>query len=102
MRESSEQAVDRPEERRPVPAARRAQTAQVPPQPMVTCSPSTITGTLRLPSLNPSIRFIPSGSFFTSKYSTGTFFLAKSSRAATVYGQPAFPKIRTPLSMGAS
>ncbi len=66
------------------PATCRAQTAQVPPQPMVTFPSSTTTGTLRLPSENSSIRFIPSRSFLTSTYSTGVFFLAKSSRAAVV------------------
>lgn len=70
---------------------RRTQTAQVPPQPIVTSSPSTMTGTSLLPLLASSIWAIPSASFRTSMYRTETFFLAYSSRAASVYGQPAFP-----------
>jgi len=63
-------------------AARHA--AQVPPNPIVTLSPSTITGTLRLPFEKVSIHSRSAGSFLTLMYRNGTLRLAKSSRAAVV------------------
>ena len=44
------------------PTGRGDQTPQVPPKPIVTCSPSTITGTARRPLLKPSMRCSPPGS----------------------------------------
>jgi hypothetical protein len=56
----------------------------VPPNPIVTFSPSTITGTCRRPFEKASIRSNASRVFLTLTYSNGTFRLAKSSRAACV------------------
>jgi len=53
-------------------ADRGRQTPQVPPKPMVTWLPSTITGTARRPLLNSSIRWSSAGFFFTLMYSNAT------------------------------
>jgi len=53
-------------------ADRGRQTPQVPPNPMVTWPPSTITGTARRPLLNSSIRWSSAGFFFTLMYSNAT------------------------------
>jgi hypothetical protein len=47
-----------------------AHTPQVPPKPIVTRSPSTITGTLRLPPEYWSMRWNADSSFWTLKYRT--------------------------------
>src|SRR5215471_852952 len=60
------------------------QTPQVPPKPMVTRPPSTMTGTRRCPELCLSILARPSESDFTSTYSIASPFSAKASRAAVV------------------
>ncbi len=65
-------------------ARRPRHTPQVPPNPIVTFSPSTITGTCRRPFEKASIRSNASRVFLTLTYSNGTFRLAKSSRAACV------------------
>jgi hypothetical protein len=44
------------------------QTPQVPPNPIVTLPPSTITGTWRLPRENSSMRVSAAASFLTLKY----------------------------------
>ena len=64
----------------------------LPSKPMVTASPSTMTGTLRAPFECFSMLSICLGSFTTLKYSTWRPSLAKASRAARVYGQASFPK----------
>ena len=51
---------------------RGCQTPQVPPNPIVTRSSSTITGTARRPLLYPSMRCRSAGFFLTLMYSNGT------------------------------
>ena len=70
-----------------------AYTPQVPPKPIVTLSPSTITGTSRRPFEKASMRSSAARSFFTSTYSNSARRLAWSSRAARVYGHVSFPKM---------
>lgn len=62
----------------------------LPLKPIVTFSPSTITGTLRIPSEYFSIMLNFSGSDNTFMYST-SFLFAKAARAASVKGQLFFP-----------
>jgi hypothetical protein len=62
---------------------------------MVTLPPSSITGTARRPPESWSISGILESSFRTLTYSTSYPRFANASRAAVVYGQVSFPKIRT-------
>ncbi len=68
------------------------QTPQLPPYPMDTLSPSTITGTFRSPPECLSISFSLASSFLTSKYSAS---FPKAEMAFSVKGQPALPYIMT-------
>jgi hypothetical protein len=68
-------------------------TPHVPPKPIVTFSPSTITGTSLCPFENLNISFIASAFFKTFSYTKGILRLAKSSRAAIVCGHVSLPKM---------
>ncbi len=79
--------------RRPCSDRSARYTPQVPPKPMVTLSPSAITGTSRRPLVSSSIRSSPARSFLTLTYSNSMRRLAWSSRAADVYGHVSLPKM---------
>jgi hypothetical protein len=67
-------------------------TPQLPPSnPIVTFTPSTMTGTLRTPRECFSMVYREASSVATLKYFTGRFSLANAARAARVYGQASFP-----------
>jgi len=62
---------------------------------MVTFPASRMTGTLRRPFVRASISSRRARSFCTLWYWTSYCLSAKASRAAVVYGQESFPKMRT-------
>lgn len=68
-------------------------TLQVPPKPMLIVSPSTRTGTLRLPAVSRSISAMAWASALTSRNTTVNPSFVLASRARRVKGQVCLPKM---------